>query len=183
MRNLYLSLTQSVLGLFLKQNSLRQSLSQHWRYEPTTLRAAGYQQKGKSVESYVRRCDVCLALKMIRRKPYDNLQSLPISTHWWKDLSIDFVIRLPLSSDWMSNSYDFILVIVIQLTKMVYYEPVKVTIDTSGLPEVIIDMVVWYHNLANSIISDRKANFTSKFWSLLYYFLGIKQRLSNTFHH
>ena len=65
---------------------------------------------------------------------------------------------------------------------MVYYELVKVTIDALGLVEVIIDVVVWYHGLLNSIISDWGAIFTSKFWSSLYYFLGIKQWLSTAFH-
>ena len=65
---------------------------------------------------------------------------------------------------------------------MIHYEPVKVTIDAPGLAKVIIDMVVRHHGLSDSIISDRRAIFTSKFWSLLCYFLGIKQRLSNAFH-
>ena len=34
------------------------------------------------VESYVRECDVCLTSKAVRHKPYGDLQSLPISTHW-----------------------------------------------------------------------------------------------------
>ena len=65
---------------------------------------------------------------------------------------------------------------------MVHYEPVKVTIDALGLAEVILDMVVWHHGLPNSIVSDSGLLFTSKFWSSLYYFLGIKRRLSTTFH-
>ena len=35
----------------------------------------------RDVKSYVRRCDVCLASKTVRHKPYGNLQSLPILTH------------------------------------------------------------------------------------------------------
>ena len=96
----------------------------------------------RDVESYVQGCDVCLASKAVRHKPYGDLQSLPIPTHRWKDLSIDFVTGLPLSSDWKGNSYDSILVIVDQLTKMVHYELVKVTIDAPGLAEVIIDVIV-----------------------------------------
>ena len=96
----------------------------------------------KDVENYVKGCDVCLALKAIRHKPYGNLQSLPVPTHRWKDLSIDFVTGLPLSADWKSNNYDSVLVIVNRLTKMVHYEPVKVNIDAPGLAEVIIDVVV-----------------------------------------
>ena len=132
----------------------------------------------RDVESYVRGCDVCLALKAVKLKPDGNLQSLLIPTHWWKNLSMDFVNGLPLSADWKGDSYDSILVIVNQLTKMVYYEPVKVTIDAPGLAEVIIDMIIWHHGLPDSIVTDRCSFFTSKFWSSLYYFLGVKWRLS-----
>ena len=89
---------------------------------------------------------------------------------------------LPLSSDWKGNSYDSILVIVNRLTKMVHYEPVKVTIDAPGLAEVIIDVVVRHHGLPDSIVTDRGSLFTSKFWSSLCYFLGVKRRLSTAFH-
>ena len=65
---------------------------------------------------------------------------------------------------------------------MVYYKPVKVTIDTPGLAEVIIDIVVKHHGLPDSIVTDRGSFFTSKFWSLLCYFLGIKRRLSTAFY-
>ena len=65
---------------------------------------------------------------------------------------------------------------------MVYYEPVKVTIDAPRLADVIINEVVQYYGLPDSIISNRGAIFMSKFWSSLYYFLGIKRRLSTVFH-
>ena len=65
---------------------------------------------------------------------------------------------------------------------MVYYEPVKVTIDAPGLAEVLIDVVVRHHGLPDSIVTDRESLFTSKFWSSLSYFLGIKRRLSTPFH-
>ena len=136
----------------------------------------------KDVKNYVKRCDVCLALKAVRQKPYGDLQSLSVLTHRWIDLSMDFVTSLPLSTDWKSNSYNSILVIVNRLTKMVHYEPVKVTIDALGLAKVIIDLVVQHHGLPDSIISGREAIFTSKFWSSLCYFLGIKRRLSTAFY-
>ena len=95
---------------------------------------------------------------------------------------MDFVTGLPISTDWKGDSYDSILVIVDRLTKMVHYELVKVTIDAPGLAEVILNMVVRHHGLLNSIVSDRGLLFTSKFWSSLCYFLGIKRRLSTAFH-
>ncbi len=107
---------------------------------------------------------------------------MPVPTYWWKDLSIDFVIGLPISANWKGDSYDSILVIIDRLTKMVHYVPVKVTIDTLGLAEVIIDIIVRHHGVPESIVTDRGSLFTSKFWSSLCYFLGIKKKLSTAFH-
>ena len=95
---------------------------------------------------------------------------------------MDFVTGLPISTNWKGDSYDSILVIVDWLMKMVNYEPVKITIDAPGLAEVIIDVVICHHDLLDSIVTHRGSLFTSKFWLLLCYFLGIKRRLSTAFH-
>ena len=95
---------------------------------------------------------------------------------------MDFVTGLPILTDWKGDSYDSILVIVDRLTKMVHYKLVKVTINAPGLAKVIINVVVRHHGLPDSIVTDRGSLFTSKFWSSLCYFLGIKRRLSTAFH-
>ena len=134
------------------------------------------------VNDYVKGCDIYLASKAVQYKPYDNLQSLPVPTYRWKDLSIDFVTGLSILTDWKKDSYDSILVIIDQLTKMVHYEPVKIIIDAPDLTKIIIDIVVRHHGLPNLIIIDRGSFFTSKFWLSLCYFFGIKQKLSTAFH-
>ncbi len=65
---------------------------------------------------------------------------------------------------------------------MVHYILVKVTINVPGLAEVMIDVIVHHHGVPESIVTDRGSLFTSKFWSLLCYFLGIKRKLSTAFH-
>ena len=55
---------------------------------------------------------------------------------------MNFVTGLPISTDWKSDSYDSILVIVDRLTKMMYYKLGKVIIDAPGLGEIILDVVV-----------------------------------------
>ena len=117
----------------------------------------------KDVEVYIKGCNVCLESKAVRHKPYGDLQSLPVPIHWWKDFSIDFVTGLSISINWKGESYDSILVIVNRLTKMVYYEPVKVTINTPRPAEVIIDVVVQYYGLPNSIVTNWGSLFTLKF--------------------
>ena len=136
----------------------------------------------KDVKTYVQECDVCLASKADRHKLYGDLQSLPVLTHWWKDLSINFVTGLPVSTDWKGDSYNSILIIVDQLTKIESYKPVKVTINALQLADVILNVVIQHHGLPDSIITDRGSLFTSKFWSSLCYFFNIKWRLSTAFH-
>lgn len=49
---------------------------------------------------------------------------------------------LLISINWKSDSYDLILVIVDWLTKIIYYEPIKIIIDTPQFVEVILDIIV-----------------------------------------
>ena len=65
---------------------------------------------------------------------------------------------------------------------MVLYKPVKITLNAPGLAEVIIDVLVRHHSLPDSIVTNWGSLFTSKFWSLLCYFLDIKRRLCIAFH-
>ena len=106
------------------------------------------------MESYIKRCDVCLVVKAWKHKPYGDLQSLLVPTHRQKDFSLDFVTCLPVITNWKGETYDSILVIVDQLTKMVHYKPVKMTIDALALAEVIIEAVMWHYSFSESIFSD-----------------------------
>ncbi len=95
---------------------------------------------------------------------------------------INFVIGFLILADWKSDSYDLILVIVDRLTKIVYYEPIKITINAPDLAKVIINVVVRHHGVLESIVIDRGSLFRSKFWFLLCYFLGIKSKLFKAFY-
>ena len=57
---------------------------------------------------------------------------------------------------------------------MIYYELIKIIINILGLKKVIIDIIIRYHKFLNSNIINKSLLFISKFWSLLYYFFGIK---------
>ena len=65
---------------------------------------------------------------------------------------------------------------------MIYYNLIKVTINPPGLAEIIIDVIIRHYGLPDFIVINQESLFTSKFWSLLCYFLGIKQKLSTAFH-
>lgn len=62
---------------------------------------------------------------------------------------MNFVMGLPISTDYKGDSYDSILVIVDRLIKMIYYEPVKIIINPPDLAKDIMDLVVRHHYLPN----------------------------------
>lgn len=117
-----------------------------------------------NIKAYVKDCDICLSSKAICYNSYNNLQSLPILT------------------DLKSNSYDSILIIVNRFTKMVYYTPPKVIINTTRFVEVITNMVVRHYGLFELIIGDWYLIFISMFQYSLCYFFGIKRKLSTAFY-
>ena len=115
-----------------------------------------------NVEVYVKGYDICLASKKFRHKRYGDCQSLLVPTHQWKDLLMDFVTGLSILIAWKGDSYNSILVIIDQLTKMVYYKMVMIIIDAPGLEKGIIYVIV----------SPRPLGLNSH-WSRLFIYLKI----------
>jgi hypothetical protein len=47
------------------------------------------------IARYVAKCDTCRRVKAVHMKTAGPLQSLPIPTWKWEDISMDFVVGLP----------------------------------------------------------------------------------------
>lgn len=106
--------------------------SRHFQVQKTfeLLTCKYYWPKMKpDVVKYVLSCDICMSSIAQRHKFHGSLQSFLVPHHKWKDFSIDFVTGLPKSKNWRRVEYDSIFVIIDQLTKMVHYEPVLITLD------------------------------------------------------
>eukprot|EP00253_Pinus_taeda_P021604 PITA_21604 len=69
-----------------------------------------------------------------------------------------------------------------RLTKVAHFIPVKTTYSTGDVARVLIRDVVKLHGVPKNIVSDRDANFTSKFWKALFAGLGTKLAFSTTYH-
>ncbi len=135
------------------------------------------------VERYLQSCDIYMSSEVQRHKSYGNIQVLPVFTHNWKDLSIDFVTRLPKRSrDWREVEYDAILVIVHRLIKIVYYELVLTIFIDKQLVKILIEAIIKYHGLPDCIITDWGSLFTSKFWFYFCYYLNVKLQISTALH-
>lgn len=55
------------------------------------------------------------------------------------------------------------LIIIDELRKMIYYKPVKITINALSLANVMINILMQCNDLLNSIVSYEGSVFTSKF--------------------
>ena len=108
----------------------------------------------------------------MRHKLYSSFQSLVTYTSIKRPIN-RFGDRFIYFNKLEKDGYDFVLVIVDWLTKMVYYELVKITINASALAEIIINVIDCYYGLLNLIETNKSLLLISKFWLLLYYFLAI----------
>jgi hypothetical protein len=73
------------------------------------------------IARYVAKCDTCRCVKAIHMKTAGPLQSLPIPTWKWEDISMDFIMGLPRKT----KGYDSIWVITDRLTKIAHFLRVK----------------------------------------------------------
>ena len=137
----------------------------------------------KDVESYVKECDLCAKTKHSRHKPYGLLQSPKPPEEAWKSIAWDFIVKLPKSPDPLTGvEYDSILVIVDRLTKYAYFMPYLEASNAEQLASTFLRTVFANHGMPDEIISDRDKLFTSQFWQSLTDQLGIKHKLSTSFH-
>ena len=77
----------------------------------------------KYIQRYVNTCEKCQRNKARQSKPPGLLQPLEIPTGRWCDITMDFLISLPLTE----QGYDSIMVIIDRLTKRAKFIPTKTT--------------------------------------------------------
>jgi hypothetical protein len=130
------------------------------------------------IARYVARCDTCRRVKAIHMKTAGPLQSLPIPTWKWEDISMDFIVGLPRTA----KGYDSIWVIIDRLTKIAHFLPVKVKYTMARYVELYIACILSLHGVPKTIVSDRGPQFVSKFWEELHKSLGTKLLHSSAYH-
>ncbi|TYK22669.1 ty3-gypsy retrotransposon protein [Cucumis melo var. makuwa] len=96
----------------------------------------------------------------------------------WESVSMDFITRLPKTL----KGYIVIWVVVDRLTKSAHFVPRKSTYTVSKWGQLYMMEIVRLHGVPVSIVSDRDACFTSKFWKGLQLALGTRLDFSTAFH-
>lgn len=132
----------------------------------------------KDVQKYVRSCEKCQRMKHLRGKPKGKLQPLEIAEQRWRNVGIDFIVKLPKSK----NGNDAIMTIVCYLTKRAHFIPCKEAMNTEQLAHLFIKEYVKLHGIPDSIVSDRDVKFTSKLWLELAKILQTNLKMASSYH-
>ena len=130
------------------------------------------------IATYISKCLTCAKVKVEYRKQSGLLQQPEIPMWKWKQISMDFITKLPKTS----NGCDTIWVIVDRLTKSAHFLAIKETNKMERLTRIYIKEVVSRHGVPISIISDRDARFTSRFWQTLQKALDTRLDMSTAYH-
>ena len=113
----------------------------------------------REIAKCVSECDVCQRIKASHLKVAGTLQPLPIPSWKWEDISMDFIIGLPNTS----QKHDSIWVIIDRLTKTAHFLPVHTTYSAKKYAEVYLDQIIRLHGVPKTIISDHRAQFVAYF--------------------
>ncbi|KAL0551810.1 hypothetical protein IC582_010899 [Cucumis melo] len=132
----------------------------------------------REVAEFVSKCLVCQQVKAPRQKPAGLLQPLSIPEWKWENVSMDFITGLPRTL----RGFTVIWVVVDRLTKSAHFVPGKSTYTASKWAQLYMSEIVRLHGVPVSIVSDRDARFTSKFWKGLQTAMGTRLDFSTAFH-
>jgi transposase InsO family protein len=130
------------------------------------------------IAKYVAECDTCHQVKASHLKSAGVLQPLTIPLWTWDDISMDFIVGLPLTA----RKKDSIWVIVDRLTKTAHFIAVHTTYSNHDYAELYIDQIVRLHGIPKTIVSDRGTRFVARFWEQLHESLGTKLIRSSSYH-
>jgi hypothetical protein len=95
------------------------------------------------IAKYVAECDTCHRMKASHLKSAGVLQPLSIPMWKWDDISMDFIVGLPLTA----RKKDSIWVIVDRLTKTAHFIAVHATYSVQQYAEIYMDQIVRLHGI------------------------------------
>ena len=132
------------------------------------------------IKCYIRNCHACQQSKAFRDSINKLLHSLSISQKRWKDIAMNFIIKLSLSKD-----YNIICTIICHLIKKRHYVLCHWKDESISVEETVWIMlwnVYQLHDLLNFIVSNRDSQFISTMWQSLCKWLRITTNLSTVYH-
>ncbi|GJV54083.1 putative reverse transcriptase domain-containing protein [Tanacetum coccineum] len=104
-----------------------------------------------NIATYVSKCMTCVKVKAEHQRPSGLLVQPDIPQWKWDNITMDFVTKLPKSS----QGYDTIWVIIDRLTKSAIFVPMRETDPMDKLARMYLKEVVTRHGIPLLIICDR----------------------------
>ena len=117
-------------------------------------------------------------MKVEHQRPAGLLEPLPVAEWKWDHVTMDFVSGFPKTYQGKDGEW----VVVDRLTKSAHFLAIRTTDSVLTLSKLYVREIVRLHGVPLSIVSDRDARFTSRFWKSLQKALGTDLRLSTAFH-
>ncbi|CAN6566578.1 unnamed protein product [Malus baccata var. baccata] len=168
----------------LRKEILKECHDSMWAGHPGTHRTLAlvsdayyWPQMRDDVDSYVKTCLVCQQDKVEQRQPGGLLEPLPTPSRPWECLTMNFITHLP-----KSDGCGSIFVVVDRFTKYATFIPAHVECTAEVAARLFLKHVVKYWGVPRSIVSDRDARFTGRFWKELFKLLGSRLDFSTAFH-
>jgi hypothetical protein len=127
---------------------------------------------------YVAECDTCRRVKADHMRHVGLLQPLSIHAWKWEDISMDFIVCLPLTG----HKFNSIWVIIDRLTKSTHFIPVHTFYKGKKYVELYISRILCLHGAPKTIISDQGTQFIAHFWEQLHASLGMHLIHSSSYH-
>jgi hypothetical protein len=135
----------------------------------------------RDITSYCDSCNVCKMSKPNNQHPYGLLNPLPVPPRPWDGIGMDFVGPLPESKN-RHGTFDMICVIIDLLTGMTHLVPCRTDYRARQIAELVFENVYKLHGLPKYIVSDHDSWFTSIFWEHLHGLIGVKLKMSSSYH-
>jgi hypothetical protein len=132
----------------------------------------------REIACYVSECDTCRKVKADYMKPGGLLQPLSIPKWKWDDISMDFIVGLPLTA----RKFNSICVIVDRLSESTHFIPVHTNYNVQKYAGIYITRVLCLHGVPKTIISNRGSQFVARFWEQLHSSLKTHLIHSSAYH-
>jgi transposase InsO family protein len=132
----------------------------------------------EDVKQFVKTCELCQRTKHGPNKTPGLLQPLSVPSARWKEISMDFMTKLPLTP----RGHTALLVVVDRLTKRAHFLATTDDITAEQTAKLFFSQIIRLHGIPDNIVSDRDPKFTADFWQALWRCFGTRLSMSTANH-
>ena len=129
-------------------------------------------------KDYIRRCGLCQMNKQPTTCPEGIVTPLPVPRERFSSIAIYFT-----GTFLSDNKKELILVRLDRFTRFTYLIPASQNITAVETANILIERIFSVYGFPTSIVSDRDARLTARFWQQLMANIKIHLNMATTYHH